>query len=83
MQPTANRGPDQLGDLPKHSYGAVLKRTVKEFSDDNVTVWAAALTYYAVLSIFPGLLLMVTVLRLFGADTVAKVTDNLAGIAPG
>jgi membrane protein len=82
-QPTANRGPGELGDLPKRSYLAVLKRTVKEFRDDNVTVWAAALTYYAVLSIFPGLLLMVTVLRLFGADTVAKTTDNLAGIAPG
>jgi membrane protein len=82
-QPTANRGPDKLGDLPGRSYLAVLKRTVKELSDDNVTVWAAALTYYGVLSIFPGLLLLVTVLRLFGSGTVGKVTDNLAGIAPG
>jgi uncharacterized BrkB/YihY/UPF0761 family membrane protein len=45
---------------------------VKEFSDDNITVWAAALTYYGVLSIFPGLLLLVTVLRLFGKDTGAE-----------
>jgi membrane protein len=82
-QPTANRGPDDLSDLPKRSYLPVLKRTVTEFGDDNVTVWAAALTYYGVLSIFPGLLLMVTALRLFGSDTVSKVTDNVAGIAPG
>ncbi len=82
-QPTAIRGPGKLSALPKRSYWAVLKRTVKEFSDDNITVWAAALTYYGVLSIFPGLLLMVTVLRLFGPDTVNKITDNLAGIAPG
>ncbi|GAB3837524.1 YihY/virulence factor BrkB family protein [Dactylosporangium cerinum] len=61
----------------------MLKRTIKELSNDNVTVWAAALTYYGVLSIFPGLLLLVTVLRLFGSGTVGKVTDNLAGIAPG
>jgi membrane protein len=56
---------------------------VKEFSDDNITVWAAALTYYGVLSIFPGLLLLVTVLRLFGKDTVQKVIDNVGGVAPG
>ena len=36
--------------------GSTLKRTVKEFSDDNLPHWAAALTYYAVLSIFPALL---------------------------
>ncbi|MDG6103578.1 YihY/virulence factor BrkB family protein [Dactylosporangium aurantiacum] len=81
--PTANQGPDELGALPKRSYLAVLKRTVKEFGDDNVTVWAAALTYYGVLSIFPGLLLMVTALRLFGQDTVRSVVDNVSGIAPG
>jgi hypothetical protein len=34
-------------------WSAVLKRTVKEFREDNVTDWAAALTYYGVLSIFP------------------------------
>src|SRR5688572_5388786 len=82
-QPTADRGPDELGALPKRSYFAVLKRTVKEFSDDNITVWAAALTYYGVLSIFPGLLLMVTALRLFGQDTVKSVIDNVSGLAPG
>jgi len=82
-QPTADRGPDELGALPKRSYLAVLKRTVKEFSDDNITVWAAALTYYGVLSIFPGLLLMVTALRLFGQDSVKAVIDNVSGIAPG
>ena len=82
-QPTANRGPDELSALPKRSYLAVVKRVVKEFRDDNVTVWAAALTYYGVLSIFPGLLLLVTILRLFGSDTVKKVADNVAGVAPG
>jgi membrane protein len=33
----------------------VLKRTFREFREDNVTDWAAALTYYSVLSIFPAL----------------------------
>ncbi|WP_426502186.1 YihY/virulence factor BrkB family protein [Dactylosporangium sp. McL0621] len=82
-QPTADRGPDELSALPKHSYLQVLKRTVKELGDDSATVWAAALTYYGVLSIFPGVLLLVTVLRLFGKDTVQKVIDNIGEVAPG
>ncbi|MEV0719295.1 YihY/virulence factor BrkB family protein [Asanoa sp. NPDC050611] len=82
-QPTADDGPDQLTALPKRSYLGALKRTAREFGDDSLTVWAAALTYYGVLSIFPGLLLIVTCLRLFGPDTVRSVTENLADIAPG
>src|SRR5690242_16725379 len=82
-KPTAQQGPDELGALPKHSYVQVLKRVAKEFGEDNITVWAAALTYYGVLSIFPGLLLLVTALKLFGSDTVQKVVDNVKGVAPG
>lgn len=82
-QPTAEQGPDELSALPKQSYPKVFKRTIKEFGDDNVTVWAAALTYYGVLSIFPGLLLLVTGLRLFGKDTVQRVIDSVGGVAPG
>jgi membrane protein len=82
-KPTATHGPDELSALTKTSYFAVLKRVAKEFGEDNITVWAAALTYYGVLSIFPGLLLLVTVLKLFGADTVQKVVDNVKSVAPG
>ncbi|MFI5914455.1 YihY/virulence factor BrkB family protein [Dactylosporangium sp. NPDC051541] len=82
-KPTAEQGPDELSALPKQSYWQVLKRTVKEFGDDSITVWAAALTYYGVLSIFPGILLLVTVLRLFGQDTVQRVIDNIGDVAPG
>ena len=41
--------PSDPTDLPKRSWGAVLKRTAKEFSDDNITDWSAALTYYSCL----------------------------------
>ena len=47
------------------SWWQVLKRTVAEFRADNVTDWAAALTYYAVLSIFPGL---IAIFSLLGVD---------------
>jgi len=63
--------------------GGTLKRTVKEFSDDNLTHWAAALTYYAVLSIFPALLAVVSILGLIGSSAIQPLIDNLATVAPG
>lgn len=63
--------------------GGTLKRTVKEFSDDNLTHWAAALTYYAVLSIFPALLAVVSILGLVGSSAIQPLIDNLSTVAPG
>ena len=40
------RTPDSPTDLPPQGWVATLKRTAREFSDDNLTDWAAALTYY-------------------------------------
>ncbi|GHE43093.1 hypothetical protein GCM10017673_51570 [Streptosporangium violaceochromogenes] len=75
--------PARPTDLPKRSWWEVLKRTVKEFQDDKVTDWAAALTYYAVLSIFPALLAVVSLLGLFGQSATKPISDNLSAIAPG
>jgi membrane protein len=65
------------------SAGSTLKRTVKEFSDDNLTHWAAALTYYAVLSIFPALLAMISILGLLGSSAIQPLLDNLTSVSPG
>jgi membrane protein len=62
---------------------ATLKRTGKEFSEDNLTHWAAALTYYAVLSIFPALLAVVSILGLVGSSAIQPLMDNLTTVAPG
>ncbi|MGW0802516.1 YihY/virulence factor BrkB family protein [Nonomuraea sp. NPDC002799] len=75
--------PDRPTDLSRRSWWQVLKRTVKEFKDDHVTDWAAALTYYAVLSIFPALLAVVSLLGLFGQSATKPISDNLSAIAPG
>jgi membrane protein len=61
----------------------LLKRTVREFQDDNLTDWAAALTYYAVLAIFPALLVMVSVLGLIGPSATQPLLDNVDSVAPG
>jgi membrane protein len=53
-QPRSNedRAPEGPSDLKREAWGGVLKRTIAAFRKNNLTVWAAALTYYGVLSIF-------------------------------
>jgi membrane protein len=60
-----------------------LRRTVREFQDDNITDWAAALTYYGVLSIFPALLALVSVVGLMGTSATTALQKNLGSFAPG
>jgi membrane protein len=74
-------------DLPKRSWWQILKRTVKEFQDDNLTDWAAALTYYGVMSLFPMLIALVAVLGLVGqSGSITTLLDSfrqagLSGVA--
>jgi membrane protein len=72
------------GDLPKRSWGSTLKRTFTEFKEDKLNHWAAALTYYAVLSLFPALLVMVSVVGLLADPaTVTKfLTDVISSLGP-
>ena len=83
VQPTAEAGPAKLTELDGRAWWAVLRRTVKEYQADNLSDWAAALTYYAILSLFPGLLVLVAGLRLLGPSVVDTVVDNVSVIAPG
>ena len=77
------RAPDQPTGLDKKSWWGTLKRTVKEFQEDNLTDWAAALTYYGVLAIFPALLALVSILGLLGSGATQPLIDNLGKVAPG
>jgi membrane protein len=75
--------PDSPAKLPKGAWGGVLKRTVKEFKRDNLTVWAAALTYYGILSLFPLLLVLVSILGLVGQSATQPLIENVGTVAPG
>jgi membrane protein len=75
--------PKSPTDLSKRSWFGVLKRSAKEFQDDNLTDWAAALTYYGILAIFPALLVLVSVLGLIGDSATQPLIDNLGDVAPG
>ena len=77
------RAPESPTDLPRRSLVAALKRAVREFREDNLLDWAAALTYYSILSIFPAILALLSVLGLLGASATQTLLDNLRQIAPG
>ncbi|MBB6081885.1 membrane protein [Streptomyces paradoxus] len=77
------RAPDAPTELPKRSWWAVLKGTLKEFKDDELADRAAALTYYGVLSLFPALLVLVSLLGISGQSATQQVMDNINKLAPG
>jgi membrane protein len=69
------------GADPKATTGGTLKRTLKEFSEDNLTDWAAALTYYGVLALFPALVGLLSIIGLLVDPKT--LTDALTSIVPG
>ena len=56
---------------------------MRAFRDDNLTDWAAALTYYAMLSVFPALIALVAILGLAGDSATQSVLDNLDQLGQG
>src|SRR4051795_1158661 len=75
--------PDEPTDVPRGGWWQVLKRTIKEFRADNLTDWAAALTYYGVLALFPALLALVSIVGLAGPSATQGLVDNVSAITTG
>jgi membrane protein len=82
--PDDPRKPDSPTDLTKPSGLYVLRKTAREFGHDQCTDLAAALTYYAVLSLFPAVLVMVSLLGVFGQGrrTTDALLDIVSDVAP-
>ncbi|MEU1056603.1 YihY/virulence factor BrkB family protein [Streptomyces sp. NPDC005876] len=80
---TERAAPDSPTELPKHSWTSLLRRVVREFQDDELTDRAAALTYYGILSLFPALLVLVSLLGIAGQSATQEVLDNVQKLAPG
>ena len=83
MPVTDENPPESPAKLPKGSWMKAVKGAGKEFSDDNLSDTAAALTYYSIQAIFPGALVLLSVIGFLGKDTTKKLTDNLGQIIPG
>jgi membrane protein len=77
------RAPEGPSELRTRSWFGVLRRTATNFSKDNLTDWAAALTYYGVLAIFPALIALVSILGLIGHSATQPLLNNLNTVAPG
>jgi membrane protein len=68
------------GADPKPTTGGTLKRTLKEFSEDGLTDWAAALTYYGVLALFPALTALLSIVGLL--TDPKQLTDAITAVVP-
>ncbi|HET9829209.1 MAG TPA: YihY/virulence factor BrkB family protein [Nocardioidaceae bacterium] len=80
--------PDSPAEMKKGSWVYVLRRTLREFSKDQCTDLAAALTYYAVLALFPALIALLSILGLVGqgpkiVSSILSImsSSGLAGVA--
>ncbi|WP_308799791.1 YihY/virulence factor BrkB family protein [Agromyces silvae] len=82
--PDDARKPDSPPQLTKRSWMYVAKKSFREFIDDQCTDSAAALTYFGVLALFPGLLAFASLLALVGQGgrAIDALLDLLGQVAP-
>jgi membrane protein len=73
-----------VGADERPSLLATVKRTVTEFREDNMSDWAAALTYYGLLSLFPALIALVSIVGLVGdpVSTTRTITEIVTKLGP-
>ena len=69
-----------VGADPKPTTGGTLKRTLKEFSEDGLTDWAASLTYYGVLALFPALTALLSIVGLL--TDPQQLSDAITTVVP-
>src|SRR3954454_20776965 len=84
--PTEARGTDYVPKGVERRTGLwpTLKRTAQEFQEDNMTDWAAALTYYGLLALFPAIIALVSIVGLVAdpQSTTNTLTDIVNRIGP-
>lgn len=68
---------------PLVSSWRLLAATVGRFGRHRLTDWAAALTYYSILSIFPAIIVFASTLGLIGRTATASMVNNFRGMTPG
>lgn len=61
----------------------LLVAALDRFGRHHLFDWAAALTYYSMLALFPALIVLVSALGLAGQDTIDALLTNLETLTPG
>lgn len=81
-------GSEALGDEaaspppPPRSLRTALRRTPVSMWDDDVSDWAAALTYYAILALLPALLVTVSLIGLVSPSATDGLIEHITAWAP-
>jgi membrane protein len=85
LDPQDPRKPRSLAEITPRSWRYVARRTIREFIDDECIDTAAALTYWGMLALFPGLLAVTSLLALVGQDgrAIGELLDLAEELAPG
>src|SRR3954466_4841089 len=83
MSVAETAAPEGPAELSGRSWFGVIKRTVAEFRADNLTDWAAALTYYGVLALFPAMIALVSIVGLAGKSATDTLTKNVKTVTSG
>lgn len=73
---------DDGGPAGRHTYSMALKRTVITAWDDSITDWAAAMTYYTFLALFPVLLVIVSVFGLSQPGATPGLIEHVTALVP-
>src|SRR3954453_3576034 len=84
IRTTGDPAPAGPTDLAGRQWWEALKHAIQAFRDDNATDWAASLTYYAVLSFFPGVIVLFSLLGVFGSypQTANALLEIVADLGP-
>jgi len=83
-EPDAPGKPTSLRQIRPGSWSYIVRRTVREFLRHDGMDLAAALTYYAVLAVFPALIALVSLLGLLGQgpESVATILEVARRLVP-
>jgi membrane protein len=83
-EPVSARESEPEGVDARTGRWPILKRTFAEFREDGMTDWAATLTYYGLLSLFPALIALVSLVGIFAdpQETTKKLTDIVTELGP-
>ncbi|HEU5109114.1 MAG TPA: YihY/virulence factor BrkB family protein [Micromonosporaceae bacterium] len=76
--------PRRLRQLRWSTWRGIIWRSAKGFVDDNCGDWAAALTYYGVLAVFPSAIVVIALVRLFvdGEEAYQALMDIARQVLP-
>jgi membrane protein len=81
----AGREAERPGQIPPRGWFAILRRAMAEVKEDNVSLLAAGVAFYAMLAIFPAIIALVTVYGMVAdpAEVESQVSEFAKSLPSG